>query len=240
MRSFTQSAHLRATLASLALFGTLTIAGTAQAAPTPRRATAAKPVKKATLKNVQQFKPAQVSTALKSRLRGKPLMVTPREKAGEYAQAMKHSVEVMFMPNASSYGHLLIRVGTRIYDMPGFGGVRKQDFDSALRWITSPAYGFVYARSPKQIQTLQREFEAFANSNPKFSIAGTGPTSFSCAGFVTANLQRHAPELEVGLSAGAIGAAARLLRSGSHDAVTLYGHAASQAGSEDFKFLKLQ
>jgi hypothetical protein len=153
---------------------------------------------------------------------------------------MKHSVEVLFMPNASSYGHILVRVGTRMYDMPGPGGARKQNFTDAMRWVNSHAYGFVYARTEAQIASLQTEFEAFANAGHGFSMAGAGPTKFSCAGFVTAALKKHAPELGIGLNVGAISAANRILRSGNHDAVTLYGSAAGEAGKADFKFLKLQ
>lgn len=188
----------------------------------------------------QAFKPATVGAGLKAALRGKPVMVAPKNKTKDYQKAMKNSVEIMFMPHASSYGHLLVRVGDRLYDMPGPSGARNQNFSDAMRWVNSAGYGFVYARTSKQIESLQKEFEAFANAGHGFSIAGSGPTEFSCAGFVTSALQRHAPELKVGLSVGAIGAARRLLSSGSHDAVTLYGRAVDEAGNADFQFAKLQ
>tara|TARA_R110002096_G_scaffold433381_2_gene652010 strand:- start:58764 stop:59504 length:741 start_codon:yes stop_codon:yes gene_type:complete len=194
----------------------------------------------AKLKGTEAFKPTTVGAGLKASLRGKPLMVAPKAKTAEYAKAMKNSVEVMFMPHASSYGHLLVRVGERIYDMPGPSGARNQKFSDAMRWVNSAGYGFVYARTTDQIGKLQQEFEAFANAGHKFSMAGGGPTSFSCAGFVTAVLKDHAPELKVGLSVGAISAARRLLQSGTHDAVTLYGQAAGEAGRADFTFAKLQ
>lgn len=71
-------------------------------------------------------------------------------------------------------------------------------------------------------------------------MAGSGPTQFSCAAFVTSVLRQHAPELEIGLSVGAVSAAATILRAGKHDAITLYGSAADKAGNADFKFDKLQ
>ncbi|MCP4448636.1 MAG: hypothetical protein GY811_25360 [Myxococcales bacterium] len=194
----------------------------------------------AKLRGTEAFKPTTVSAGLKASLRGKPLMVAPKAKTGEYARAMKNSVEIMFMPHASSYGHLLVRVGDRMYDMPGPSGARNQNFSDAMRWVNSAGYGFVYARTSQQIAKLKQKFETFANAGHGFSMAGSGPTNFSCAGFVTAALKEHAPELKVGLSVGAIGAARRLLNSGSHDAVTLYGNAAGEAGNADFKFLKLQ
>ena len=203
----------------------------------PAKAKATAPVQ---LTGAARFKPTNISAPLKSALRGKTLMVTPKSKAGAYAREMKNSVEVMFQPNASSYGHILVRVGERIYDMPGPGGARNQHFVDAMQRVHSPAYGFVYARSSQQIATLQRGFEEFANAGHGFSVAGVGPTKFSCAGFVTAALRQHAPDLEVGLSAGAISAASHLLRNGKYDAITLYGTAAEQAGHADFKFLKLQ
>ncbi len=204
-------------------------------------APAARVVKPAAkLQGTSAFKPAKVSAGLKAALRGKKIMVAPKLRTGKYAKAMKNSVEVIFMPHASSYGHILVRVGDRLYDMPGPGGARNQKFESAMRWVNSAGYGFVYARTSSQITKLQREFESFANAGHGFSISGAGPTTFSCAGFVTAALKEHAPELKIGLSVGAIGAARRILQAGTHDAITLYGQAAGQAGSADFKFEKLQ
>lgn len=229
-------------LATVTLALTLALVGTQGDAQAQRirPAKAAKVVApKAKLAGTAAFRPAKVSAALQSKLRGKLLMVAPRSKTAAYATAMKNSVEVLFMPNASSYGHLLVRVGDRMYDMPGPGGARKQRFTDAMSWVHSPAYGFVYARSAEQIDVLKREFEAFASAGHGFSMAGSGPTTFSCAGFVTSALRKHAPELEVGLSAGAISAAANILRAGKHDAVTLYGTAAEQAGNADFSFQKL-
>ena len=242
MSSFKLAQNLRlATLGSVLLFATLGVSGQAEAQRAPRRAVKpARVVTKPKLQNTAAFKPKTVSASLQASLRGKTRMVAPKSKTGDYAKAMKNSVEILFEPHASNYGHLLVRVGTRMYDMPGPGGARKQNFSDAMRWVNSHAYGFVYARSSKQIESLQREFEAFANAGHGFSIAGSGPTKFSCAGFVTSALQKHAPELKIGLSVGAIGAARRLLNSGSHDAVTLYGSAAGEAGKADFKFFKLQ
>jgi len=228
----------------LSLLGLLVLLGLGSQAEAQRVVQkAAKPgavVAKTAKLNTTAFHPASVGTSLKTSLRGKQVMVAPKAKVGEYAKAMQNSVEIMFQPNASSYGHILVRVGGRMYDMPGPSGARRQNFTDAMRWVNSHAYGFVYARTPAQIETLQREFEAMANAGHGFSIAGTGPTKFSCAGFITAALRDHAPDLKVGLSAGAISAARQLLRSGSHDAVTLYGSAAGEAGKADFQFLKLQ
>jgi len=233
-----------ATISGAMVLGLIGIQSSAEAQrvrPTRvKPATARTQVKAAKLKGTEAFKPTTVGAGLKASLRGKPLMVAPKAKTGEYAKAMKNSVEIMFMPHASSYGHLLVRVGERIYDMPGPSGARNQKFSDAMRWVNSAGYGFVYARTTDQINKLQEKFEAFANAGHGFSISGSGPTSFSCAGFVTAVLKDHAPELKVGLSVGAIGAARRLLQSGSHDAVTLYGQAAGEAGKADFSFEKLQ
>jgi hypothetical protein len=240
MPSVNLSRHLRLLTLGGVLVFTIGASSQAEAQRVRRVVKPAAAATKAKLENTAAFKPAKVGASLQASLKGKSLMVAPKNKTGDYAKAMKNSVEIMFQPNASSYGHLLVRVGTRMYDMPGPGGARKQNFKDAMRWVNSHAYGFVYARTTKQIETLQREFEAFANAGHGFSISGGGPTKFSCAGFVTAALQKHAPELKVGLSVGAIGAARRLLASGSHDAVTLYGSAAGEAGKADFKFLKLE
>ncbi len=232
-----------ASLGGFILAATLAL-GSSDAEAQRRVATrAAKPAKvatKARLSGTKAFAPKTVSASLKATLRGKTLMVAPKNRTEAYAKAMKNSVEVLFQPNASSYGHILVRVGNRMYDMPGPSGARKQNFKDAMRWVNSHTYGFVYARTSSQITKLQSEFEAFANAGHSFDMYGAGPTKFSCAGFVTAALKKHAPELGIGLSAGAIGAAHRLLSSGKHDAVTLYGSAAGEAGSANFKFLKLQ
>ncbi len=244
MSALNLSNNLRlATLGGVLLFAVFSLSAEADAQRRVARPAVVKPVKAATkakLAGTTAFKPQTVSAALKASTKGKTIMVAPKNKTADYAKAMKNSVEVLFQPNASSYGHLLVRVGTRMYDMPGPGGARKQNFSDAMRWVNSHTYGFVYARTETQITNLQREFEAFANAGHGFSMAGGGPTKFSCAGFITAALKKHAPELGIGLSVGAIGAASRLLRSGQHDAVTLYGSAAGEAGKADFKFLKLQ
>jgi hypothetical protein len=244
MSTFKFSQNLRfATLGAILAFATLGMSSQADAQRRVARQGAVKPARAATkakLTGTTAFKAKTVGASLQNSLRGKTLMVAPKNKTGDYAKAMKHSVEVLFMPNASSYGHILVRVGNRMYDMPGPGGARKQNFTDGMRWVNSHAYGFVYARTESQITSLQQEFEAFANAGHGFSMAGGGPTKFSCAGFVTAALKKHAPELGIGLSVGAISAANRILRSGKHDAVTLYGSAANEAGKADFKFLKLQ
>lgn len=245
MSSISLRQSLRLTVMSGALIlGLVGVQSTAEAQRVrPARAVAAKPAvraKAAKLKGTEAFKPVKIGTGLMSAARGKPVMVAPRDKTAAYAKAMKNSVEIMFMPHASSYGHLLVRVGERIYDMPGPGGARRQDFGRAMTWVNSASYGFVYARTEAQVQKLQEKFEAFANAGHGFSMAGAGPTKFSCAGFVTAALKEHAPELKIGISVGAIGAARRLLQSGNHDAVTLYGRAVAEAGKADFGFEKLQ
>ena len=131
-------------------------------------------------------------------------MAVSKAQAGPYAKAMKNSIEVLFEPTASVYGHLLVRVGERLYDFPGPWGTRNQKFSTAMRYVNSHAYGFVYPRTAKQIQKLQREFEKFANAGHRFSEFGSGPTEFSCAAFVTSVLKTHAPDLKIGLNVGAI------------------------------------
>lgn len=231
------------TLGAIALLALVGLSSTAdaqgrvrgtQTATTPRATVTARAPKL----NTKAFAPKKVSASLTSSLRGKKLMVTPAHKTSEYTKAMQNSVELIYMPNFGSTGHTLIRVGDRLFDH--VGPARNQSFKEVMATVRSPAYGFVFSRTTGQVAQLKAEFEAMANAGHGFSYTGSGPTTFSCAGFITHVLKKHAPELEIGLGIGAIGVAGRVLRSGTHDAVTLYGTAATQAGDASFKFLKLQ
>lgn len=213
---------------------------TADAAPRARRAAKPAAATAAKLRGTTAYKPKTVGAALKATVGKRKLMAVPKSKTAAYAKSMKNSVEVIFEPNASSYGHVLVRVGKRLYDMPGPWGARNQNFSTAMQYVNSHAYGFVYARTAKQITRLQKGFDALVKANHEFDMVGTGPSAFSCAGFVTAGLKAHAPELKISLTAGAIHAADLLLRSSKPDAVTLYGRAVNDAGKADFKFKKLQ
>ncbi len=209
------------------------VRGARTAAPARAAVTARAPKLK-----TKEFAPPKVGTALQASLRGKKVMVAPRHMTGDYAKAMKNSVELIYMPKFGDTGHTLIRVGDRLFDH--VGPARNQSFKDVMARVNSPAYGFVFAQTTGQIAKLKQEFERMATAGHGFSYTGSGPTTFSCAGFITHVLKTHAPELEIGLSIGAISAAGGVLRHGKHDAVTLYGEAVQQAGNADFKFLKLQ
>lgn len=145
----------------------------------PTKAVRAPAAPKASLANTANFRPAKVSTALQTKLRGKTLMVAPKAKTGAYATAMKNSVEVMFMPHASNYGHLLVRVGERLYDMPGPGGARNQRFSDAMSWVHSPAYGFVYARSSQQSRFCRDNLRTLPTQDMASRWLAVGPRSLA-------------------------------------------------------------
>lgn len=188
-----------------------------------------------------RYRPQQVSNRLQQKLGEKKLMaVRNGDDARRYKEDMKDTVEVLFMPSASSYGHLLVRVGDRAYDLPGSFGARTLDVER-LSSTGRDMYGFVFESTRQGVAELQRDFEAFIATNPKFSMSGSGSGGcYSCAGFVTHVLSTKAPELQVGLSASAVGSARRLLNTDMAAAVTLYGRAADAAGSDDFRFEKLE
>lgn len=191
--------------------------------------------------NGARYRPSKVSGALARRLGGRSVMAVGRggRQGKAYARDLGDTVEILFQPHASSFGHVLVRIGQQVYDMPNAMGARSQSFDSMLRWIHSPMYGFVFDSTPERVAELDRAFKSFIASRPAFSTMGSGPDGYSCAAFVTSVLASKAPELQIGLEVGATTFASGLFRAGSHQAVTLYGSAADQAGSESFRFERL-
>lgn len=191
--------------------------------------------------NGARYRPAAVSGTLAHKARGKPIMAVGRGgDARAYARDLRDTVEVLFQPRASDYGHVLVRIGEQVYDMPNSFGARAQPFHQALRWVHSPMYGFVFDSTPQRVAELDKAFRALIASRPRFSPSGSGPDTFSCAAFVSHILESRAPELRVGLSIAASGLASDLLRGGAHQALTLYGSAASEAGSDSFTFERIE
>jgi hypothetical protein len=203
----------------------------------PARAAKAKPaaIKKAAVLNA--FKAKNPGASILGKIGKKQLLTVPTAKSAEYTAKAKNSVEVIFTPHSSQYGHIWVRVGNRIFDLPGpHSHGRNKEF----RTPYETGYGFVHHTTPKQIEKLQRGFDALIAGRPKFSEVGGGQNNtFSCASFVTSVLQRHAPELNVNLSMSAVSVAKRLLTNGSHDAVTLYGDAINKVGNANFEFTRL-
>ncbi len=235
---------LRKNLRFLLLGATLTLGVLATGSSTaeaqrvrPARAAKAKPaaVKKAAV--LKSFKAKNPGASILSKIGKKQLLTVPTAKSAEYTAKAKNSVEVIFTPHSSQYGHIWVRVGNRIFDLPGpHSHGRNKEF----RTPYETGYGFVHHTTPKQIEKLQRGFDALIAGRPKFSEFGGGQNNtFSCASFVTSVLQRHAPELKVNLSMSAVSVAKRLLTSGSHDAVTIYGGAINQVASPNFEFVRL-
>ncbi len=183
----------------------------------------------------------KVSRALARKARGRTILAVARDRqAQSYARDLRDTVEILFQPRASSYGHMLVRIGERIYDMPDSFGPRAQSFEDAVRWVHSPMYGFVFDSTPQRVAELDRAFRDLVASRPAFSPMGSGPDGYSCAAFVTSVLASRAPELNIGMTVGAIGLASHLLSGGGHQALTLYGDAARDAGSESFAFERIE
>ncbi len=203
----------------------------------PARAAVAKPaaVKKAAV--LKAFTAKNPGASILRKIGNKQLLTVKSDKSAAYTAKAKNSVEVIFTPHSSQYGHIWVRVGNRIFDLPGpHSHGRNREF----RTPYETGYGFVHHTTPKQIEKLQRGFDALIAGQPRFSEYGGGQNNtFSCASFVTSVLQRHAPELKVNLSMSAVSVAKRLLTSGRHDAVTLYGDAINQVASANFEFVRL-
>lgn len=191
--------------------------------------------------NAARYRAVKVSRALARKARGRPVMTVARERdARSYARDLRDTVEILFQPRASDYGHVLVRIGEAVYDMPNAFGARAQKFHEVLRYVHSPMYGFVFDSTPQRIAELDLAFRRLIASRPAFSPSGSGPDGFSCASFVTSILSSRAPELRVGLGIAATGVASDLLGDGAHQAMTLYGTAAAEAGSETFSFERLE
>jgi hypothetical protein len=152
---------------------------------------------------------------------------------------MLHTIEVLFQPEASSYGHLLVRVGDRMFDYGNPMSLRDQDFASAMRFVRSPMYGFVLESTAERVDEVQAAFRELIASRPAFSSSGGGD-SYSCASFVTSILKDFAPELRIDRSVSAVGVARRMLNRSDVGAIALYGRAAEDAASERFTFAKLE
>lgn len=240
MSKSTLSKNLRLLLlgASLSFGGLATSSNTAEAQRVrPARTATAKPaaVKKAAV--LKAFKAKNPGSSVLGKIGNKQLLAVTSAKSAEYTAKAKNSVEVIFTPHSSQYGHIWVRVGTRIFDLPG---PHSHGRNNAFRTPYEAGYGFVHHTTPQQIEKLQRGFDALIAGRPKFSEYGGGQNNtFSCASFVTSVLKRHAPELNVNLSMSAVSVAKRLLTSGSHDAVTLYGDAINKVGNANFEFVRL-
>jgi hypothetical protein len=159
----------------------------------------------------------------------KPLLHISGTNSSAYGKHLDHSVEMIFKPMGTT-GHSYLRVGRKIYDFAYIA--RANEFKAP----TGNAYGFVMATTPAKIQKLQQGFNQLMARDPNFSMTGTGHNNtFSCAGFLSYVLKKHAPELGIGLTPSAIGMASRLMR-GQADAVTIYGGTASELASGSFEF----
>ncbi len=191
--------------------------------------------------NGARYRPGRVGGALSRKAGGRPVMAVAGERAARaYARDLRDTVEILFQPRASDYGHMLVRIGEQVYDMPSSFGPRAQRFHEALRYVHSPMYGFVFDSTPQRIAQLDRAFRALIASRPAFSSFGSGPDGYSCAAFVTSILSSRAPELQIGPGIAATSVASDLLGGGGYQGLTLYGSAAGEAGSESFTFERLE
>ncbi len=240
MSRFTVLKNLRFLVlgATLSLGFLATSSGTAEAqrVRTTRTTTTAKPAaKKAAV--LKSFAAKNPGASILRKIGNKQLLTVPSAKSADYTVKAKNSVEVIFTPHSSQYGHIWVRVGNRIYDLPGpHSHGRNKEFRTPFE----TGYGFVHHTTPQQIEKLQRGFDALIAGRPKFSEYGSGQNNtFSCASFVSSVLARHAPELKVNLSMSAVSVAKRLLTSGTHDAVTIYGNAINQVSGANFEFVRL-
>ncbi len=219
-------------LAATLALGSVVTSTAAEAQVRPGRAAGAKAGAKVANDSkqalVKEFS-VRPNANLQRKIGNKPLLHISEAKSSKYGKHLDRSVEMIFKPLGST-GHSYMRVGRKIYDFAYLA--RANDFKAP----TGNAYGFVMPATSRQIHKIQQGFNQLMARNPDFSMTGTGHNNtFSCAGFISYVLKKHAPELRVSLTPSAIGMASRLMR-GQAEAVTVYGGTTGELASANFDF----
>lgn len=189
---------------------------------------------------VEAFRVARPGKAVAKKARGKPVLSVPAQDVPAYTAAVQaDTVEILFKPD-ELYGHVFVRVGDRILDQTR-DGVRDRDFSEVYSHAKSPTYGMVFRVGPARVSRLLAAYRALAATKPRYHEDGNGrrSCSYSCAGYLTSVLTVLEPELGMTLTAGAIPMARKILRTGTYEALSLYGAAAGEASLDEFSFLQL-
>ena len=165
--------------------------------------------------------------------------------ARNYCNAFKNdSIEIIFRPGASEWGHIHLRAGDKVFDLGGARFARADKLHTASAVLRGDSYGFVFGMSPTTVNQLKSNLET------KVARAKTGQLRFSfkpwqergdsCETFIARTLREIAPELGVYQSGfrGATGLGKWGLKSDKLEALTIYSPR-DIAASENFTFQKL-
>jgi len=182
---------------------------------------------------------------VKPHLRDRPVLELKYNKhqLKQYLKGFKgDTIEILFQPRASKWGHLLIRVGDRIYDYGNANLIRNRNFINANRFYTgdSPMYGFVFEVTQEKIPQIQEAFENAIKNRMPFSEHG-GEGTENCTSFVTKRLQEVVPELGIFQSVNAKSVSREFLRTKTNvKMLTIYHNSSdSLVAKGDFQFEKL-
>jgi len=191
--------------------------------------------------------PTPVARSLQDRVRVPVVKVRGCVEAGRYAQGLPPSVEVIFRPDASEWGHAHVRVGEMVYDLGAAYFARATPMRSA-GWLDRDAYGFVFSCTAEQQARLQQVYgdkvRKIQRGELKYQLKPwetPTPQGENCETFVVSTLCQHLPELGMyppTRYAGATGLARFCLSSRKLEAVTIYS-TQDPAASEGFAFRKV-
>lgn len=190
------------------------------------------------------------SAALQHRVRQRPIIRIQDEfDVDPYVNKLADTIEIIFRPDASEWGHAHIRAGDHVYDLGGSYFARALRLDDGVDLLMRESYGFVFASTPQTVAALKQTYgDKVARLN-----AGTlqyqlrpwetpRPEGENCETFVTNTLRELVPELNVYSATqyrGAIGLARWGLAHPQLQAVTIYSPR-NIASDETFIFRKLE
>ncbi|MCA9668069.1 MAG: hypothetical protein KC503_20865, partial [Myxococcales bacterium] len=195
----------------------------------------------------QQHNRAAISQALSRRARGRPVITLPgKQQVRSYCEAFKHdTIEIIFRPHASEWGHIHLRAGDTVYDLGGSRFARADKLPDASSVVRGAAYGFVFGMSRETISQLKRQLDdkvrKAKSGELRFSYKPWQEQGHSCETFITSTLRELTPALGVYRSGfrGATGLGKWGLSSDKLEAITLYGASSDKATRERFAFDKL-
>lgn len=204
----------RLTRCALALAALHLVVGHAAARPTPRSAprtqrTVAPPIAERADTFRAKFGLPKPNAQLRRRLNEKPVLEVPLKECalGTYEQLIaKDTIEVLYSPETSPYGHMLLRVGTgpdSVFELGFVGSATIANFHDRQLATPRVTYGCVMRLSPRKLATLKAEMKTRVARARwdllRYELDGNSASEQNCVSFVTQALGDVAPELNVPL-----------------------------------------
>jgi len=191
-----------------------------------------------------------VCASLLRRAAGKPVLkVRDRVEAARLATTLPNSLEIIFRPGPSEWGHAHIRVGDRVYDLGAANFARNDQFLATSWFPREEAYGFVFSCDEGTRCSLQatyadkvRKLKAGVLKYQLRPWETPAPQGENCETFVANTLRQLCPGLGLypaGHYAGATGLARWCLASPKLEGVTIYS-GTDAAAQDTFKLRRLE